>query len=90
MTAGLFYNMIALTSLYLTYPVSVSVSVVNEPRLQFPAVTICNVNPINKTAWTLFQAASASVANVATPEPGVRRKRKKRALGVHLMLINTG
>ena len=81
MTAGLLYNTTRLTSLYLTYPVSVSVSVVTESRLQFPAVTVCNVNPVKKSAWNKFTfktAGSASASVQGPTEP--KRKRKKRDL----------
>jgi len=67
MTGGLAYSVYALTAAYLSYPVSVSVSVCQAPQLVFPAVTICNMSPVKKSA---LQAADLS---------GTAKRRKKRS-----------
>ena len=73
MTTGLVYNMFELTSYYLSYPVSVTVSVVPQQRLVFPAVTLCNLSPVKRSA---VDAASLGGSLDA------RRKRRKRATGL--------
>ncbi|KAK2154327.1 hypothetical protein LSH36_271g07011 [Paralvinella palmiformis] len=49
------YNITAVFSDYLSYPVDVTVKINDNPSQQFPAVTVCNVNPIRKSAWTAFK-----------------------------------
>nr|XP_006821452.1 PREDICTED: uncharacterized protein LOC102804529 [Saccoglossus kowalevskii] len=49
--AGAFIRQfIVLVSLYLDYPSTVSIAVVSQPSLKFPAVTICNTNKLRKSA----------------------------------------
>jgi len=48
-------NITAVFSDYLSYPVDVTVKINDNPSQQFPAVTVCNVNPIRKSAWTAFK-----------------------------------
>jgi len=48
--SGMGYSVYALTSAYLSYPTSVSVSIQQPQQLVFPAVTICNMSPIKKSA----------------------------------------
>jgi len=61
------FSVYALTAAYLSYPVDVSISVLREKELVFPAVTICNMSPVKKSA---LQAADLSSAS---------KSRKKRA-----------
>jgi len=67
MTGGMLFSVHALTKTYLSYPVSVSVSVQREKQLVFPAVTVCNMSPVKKSA---LEAADLS---------GASKRRKKRA-----------
>jgi len=67
MIGGMVFSVYALTAAYLSYPVSVSISVRREKKLVFPAVTICNMSPVKKSA---LQAADLSAAS---------KSRKKRA-----------
>jgi len=66
MTGGITHSFYALTAAYLSYPVSVGISVHREQKLVFPAVTICNMSPVKKSA---LQAADLS---------GATKRRKKR------------
>jgi len=67
MVGGMAFSVYALTAAYLSYPVSVGVSVHREQKLVFPAVTICNMSPVKKSA---LQAADLS---------GESKRRKKRS-----------
>jgi len=68
MTAGLAHSVYALTSLYLRNEVSVSVNLHQAQQLVFPAVTVCNMSPVKKSAMR--------AANLAK-----RKRRKKRSAG---------
>jgi len=68
MTGGMLSTVHALTKTYLSYPVSVSVSVEREKQLLFPAVTVCNMSPVKKSA---LEAADLS---------GAAKRRKKRVV----------
>src|SRR6218665_1065406 len=50
MTIGLCYNLNGLTMNYLRRSVTVSISLVQQKQIVFPAVTVCNLNPIRKSA----------------------------------------
>jgi len=50
MTGGMLFNVSALTKTYLSYPVKVDVSVKREKQIVFPAVTVCNMSPVKKSA----------------------------------------
>ena len=67
MTGGMTFSVYSLTATYLNYPVSVDVSVHREQQLVFPAVTICNMSPVMKSA---LQTADLS---------GTSKRRKKRS-----------
>ena len=66
MTGGMLNTVYGLTKTYLSYPVSVSVSVQREKQIVFPAVTVCNMSPVKKSA---LDAAHLS---------GAPKRRKKR------------
>ena len=34
---------------YMSYPTLIEIQIVSEPRLEFPAVTVCNENPVKKS-----------------------------------------
>lgn len=72
MTAGLCYNLQALTSNYLSYPVGVAITIKQQTQALFPAVTICNMNAVRKSALEVLD-------NETNSEKAVVRKRKKRA-----------
>ena len=65
---ALLQNMISLTQNYISYPVSTTVTVVNSQQVVFPAVTICNMNPIKKSALTSLENGKNGA-----------KKRRKRA-----------
>jgi len=55
MAAALMYNVVQLTRKYLDYPISVKLSVGHQHQLTFPSVTVCNMNPVKKSAWLAAQ-----------------------------------
>ena len=68
MIGGMAFSVYALTAAYLSYPIDVSISVHRERQLVFPAVTICNMSPVKKSA---LEAADLS---------GASKRRKKRLI----------
>ena len=68
MTGGMLVSVTALTKAYLSYPVGVEVSVRREKQLVFPAVTVCNMSPVKKSALETADLSGAS------------KRRKKRQL----------
>lgn len=70
MVAGLLYNLISITTLFFSYKVDVTIKLLHVNELTFPAITICNMSPVKKSA---LEAVSFS-ANAP-------RRRKKRSVG---------
>jgi len=68
MAAALIYNVVELTKKYISYPVSVKLTVDHQQELTFPSVTVCNMSPIKKSAWQASQNTEA-------------KSRRKRAIG---------
>ena len=66
LTGGMLVSVAALTKVYLSNPVSVGVSVRRDKQLVFPAVTVCNMSPVKKSA---LETADLS---------GAAKRRKKR------------
>jgi len=66
MAAVLLYNVIELTKKYLSYPISVKLSVDHQPQLEFPSITVCNMSPVKKSS---LKAAQTSA----------KKRRKKRS-----------
>ena len=75
MTAALMYNIVELTKKYLSHPISVKLSVDHQQQLTFPSVTVCNMNPIKRSAWLAAQNAAAQV-----------KRRKKRSTGIYMLI----
>ena len=50
MVGGMTCSVYFLTRAYISYPVSVDISVQQEKLLDFPAVTVCNMSPVKKSA----------------------------------------
>ena len=70
-TAALLHTMVELTQTYLAYPISTTITVVNLQQVVFPAITICNMNPIKKSAFGMMAGKTS----------GEAKKRRKRATG---------
>lgn len=73
MVAGLLYNLISISQLFFSYKVDVTISLLHVNELTFPAITICNMSPVKKSAYE---------GNIAQ-----RRRRRKRSLGTFFSLI---
>lgn len=65
MVAGLLYNLISISQLFFSYKVDVTISLLHVNELTFPAITICNMSPVKKSAF----------------EGNLRRRRKRRSVG---------
>ena len=101
------YTMLAghlatVTMRYLSRPVSISVVMKQSQQLDFPAVTVCNMNPIRRDAWerikverrrklTTKQAADVQETGNRTEEAiatsAAQRLRRKRDTGKYLGII---
>ena len=83
---GLGYNAYLLTSAYFAYRVKVNVEMKHLNQVIFPAVTVCNHNPIEKTAFekhSLLKAALYGVQSESTTADDVttNQPRNKRDIG---------
>ena len=74
MAAVLLYNVVELTRKYLSYPISVKLTVDHKQQLVFPTVAICNMSPVKKSSLEAAAPAAAAARNV--------RRRKKRSTGM--------
>ena len=72
MFGALLYNMVNLTSNLLSYPVEVSISVASDQQLTFPAVTICNMSPVKRSALS----ADSGAVSTAGASSGKRRRKR--------------
>jgi|SRR6218665_338577 len=85
MTAGLCYNLKGLTMNYLSHQVDVAITLVYQQQVVFPAVTICNLNPVRKSA--LEAALSKGVIDLDKPKSTrdvkSERRRKRQTGGEH-------
>jgi len=70
MTGGMLFNVSALTKAYLSYPIKVDVSVIREKQIVFPAVTVCNMSPVKKSALDTVDLTGGS-----------KRRKKRSAAG---------
>ena len=43
------FSLYEIVAKYFSYPTSVEIEIVSRPRLEFPAVTVCNENPVRKS-----------------------------------------
>ena len=50
-TAGLLHTVVMVTMKYFSYDVTVHVTINHASELEFPAVTICNNNPLRNSLW---------------------------------------
>ena len=62
---------------YFRYETDVSVSLVTHRQLTFPAVTICNLNPVKKSAVS----ESSALSRLVNDDNRKRKKRDNSALG---------
>ena len=79
MASVLMFNVVELTKKYLDYPVNVKLNVDHQPQLTFPAVTVCNMNPVKRSAWTNYAQNSA---------PKSRRKRATSTYVIKLVVLH--
>ena len=47
---GFLYNLVAITRWYTAYAVDTQIAFIHQPRLRFPSVTVCNMNPMKSSA----------------------------------------
>ena len=73
MTGGMLNTVYGLTKTYLSYPVSVSVSVEREKQIVFPAVTVCNMSPVKKSVFDAHLSGAS------------KRRKKRVAAGLYTL-----
>jgi hypothetical protein len=71
MVGGACYNLAIVTTKYFDYPVAVSLSIQHATDLSFPAVSLCNMNPIKASAYNV------SNGNATSSSAAARRRRKR-------------
>jgi hypothetical protein len=49
--SGMLYTTAAILHVYFSYSTDVAITLNQKQSLEYPAVTVCNVNPIRRTAW---------------------------------------
>ena len=77
----LVYHLTSSCILYFSYETDVNVALITRRQLTFPAVTICNLNPVKSSAVSDSSALSRLINDV-------RRKRKKRDTSASSRLVN--
>ncbi|KAK2160274.1 hypothetical protein LSH36_137g07058 [Paralvinella palmiformis] len=70
----LLYNFVKITATFFAFQTSVRLSLQNENQLKFPVITLCNMNPLRRTAMERV----GLVAGTAYRTSGERRKRNVR------------
>jgi len=75
MTGGMLFSIHALTRAYFSNPVKVDVSLRREKQIVFPAVTVCNMSPVKKSALDTADLSGSS-----------KRRKKRSAAGLCKLL----
>jgi len=70
MAAVLLYNVVELNKKYLSYPISVKLTIDHQQQLTFPTVAICNMSPVKKSSLLASQNSASA-----------RRRKKRSATG---------
>ena len=76
--ALLLFNISVISMHFFRYPVTVNIKLLHESELTFPAVTVCNMNPVRKSAWETALVEESGISG--TVSTGSGKRRKKRAL----------
>ena len=71
MTGAMLFSIIGLTKAYLSNPMKVDVSLRREKQVVFPAVTVCNMSPVKKSALDTADLSATS-----------KRRKKRSAAGL--------
>ncbi|ELU13552.1 hypothetical protein CAPTEDRAFT_146895 [Capitella teleta] len=71
MISGLAYNLYSISRLYFRYPVDVTIRLLHQSELNFPAVTVCNMSPLKQSAVdaSASQAQSLEDASSCASDP---------------------
>lgn len=75
MYGAVFYHMYDVIMTYRRRDVNVVVSKTHARELVFPAVTLCNMSPVKKSAWKEY----VRTVNETKTAENNRKKRKKRS-----------
>ena len=81
---ALTYNVTSVFSEYFSYPVDVAVKINNKANQEFPAVTVCNVNPIRKSAWNAFRSKRQKRNVDRKANPQIYSSNKIDEMGTHI------
>ena len=66
---ALVFHIVSVTLAFGEYRVSVTVDILHQTELTFPAVTICNMSPVKRSAMGSLSSSSAK-----------KKRRKKRSI----------
>ena len=83
------YNIVTIVSIYLAYPVEIMVSLNQRQSTDFPSVTICNINPIRKSAWYELTATSGGgdVAKSSANATNDKHRARRSTIGKNKLTI---
>lgn len=62
---GLFTNLVIQVEKYFSYPVNVEMTIQHSNDLEFPSITICNMNPVKKSKLQELARKKRSAGNVS-------------------------
>ena len=77
-TSILLFNLIHIISTYFSYGVNLQVKTFRKAELEFPAVTVCNINPIRKSTLKQHPHLSAIMNKYSTQENSQKQEGEKR------------
>ena len=77
--SALGYHLATIITRFMSHSVAINVSMKQEQQLNFPAVSICNMNPIRRSAWENLRVLTD--VTDAPEDPEISLKRKKRGIG---------
>lgn len=63
----------------MNYPVNVNIDIVHQPELEFPSITVCNMNPVKRSQWEKYQGSATHTTSL--PSSSGHKLRRKRAAG---------
>ncbi len=88
-TGVLLTDLVFLGRVYFSYPVAVKVRLEREEGLVFPAVTVCNLNPVRSSKWNKYFASADGTGHRRVKRAAYGKKVKLRVsefMGEHLYI----
>lgn len=81
------YNVSGIAKSFARFPVSVSITLLHENELIFPAVTVCNMSPVRKSAMESSAAFEEEVEKRKKRKK--KKRRRKRSTGGFSVVLHT-